>query len=92
MMYLNLFENAVKVKPTQSSATLQRISKVFTYCWKEGAASQNKNFPISRHDNAKKPTTAAYYRTDIQTISKVRTMLSENCSSSSIYNKKRYAL
>ena len=43
MMYLNLFENTVKVKPAQSSATLQRISKAFTYCWKEGAASQNES-------------------------------------------------
>ena len=34
----------------------------------------------------KKPT-AAYYRTDSQKISKARTMLSENCSSSSIYNE-----
>ena len=47
------------------------------YNWKEGTASQNENFLIPRHSNAKKPTVAAYYRT----------MLSENCSSSSIYNE-----
>ena len=54
---------------------------------KKGAASQNEDFLIPRHGNAKKPTAAAYYRTDIQTISKARTMLSENYSSSSIYNE-----
>ena len=54
--------------------------------WKEGTASQNENFLIPRHGNAKKPT-AAYYRTDSQIITKARTMLSENCSSSSIYNE-----
>ena len=57
------------------------------YYWKEGTASQNKDFSIPRHSNAKKPTAAAYYRTDSKTISKAKTMLSENFSSSSIYNE-----
>ena len=35
---------------------------------------------------SKKPTTA-YYKIDIQTISKARPILSENCSLSSIYNE-----
>ena len=35
---------------------------------------------------SKKPT-AAYYKIDIQTISKARPILSENCSLSSIYNE-----
>ena len=86
-MYLNFFENTEKVKPTQISTTLQSMSKNFHLLLKEGAASQNENFSIPWHGNAKKPTTAAYYRTASQTISKARTMLSENCSSSSIYNK-----
>ena len=54
------------------------------YYWKEETASQNEDFLILRHGNTKKPTAAA---TDSQTISKVRTILSENCSSSSIYNE-----
>ena len=33
------------------------------------------------------PPAAAYYRTDSQTLGKARTMLSENCSFSSIYNE-----
>ena len=33
-------------------------------------------------EREREPTTAAYYRTGTQTISKARTMLSENCSSS----------
>ena len=57
------------------------------YYWKEATASQNEDFSIPRHGNAKKPTVAAYYRTDSQTISKDRTMFSENYSSSSIYNE-----
>ena len=36
---------------------------------------------------SKIPTAAAYYRTDSQTIGKARTMLTENCSFSSIYNE-----
>ena len=60
---------------------------VSLYYWKEGTASQNEDFLIPRHSNAKKPTAAAYYTTDSQTINKARTMLSENYSSSSIYNE-----
>ena len=60
---------------------------VSLYYRKKGTASQNEDFLIPRHGNAKKPTAAAYYRTDSQTISKARTMLSENYSSSSIYNE-----
>ena len=60
---------------------------VSLYYWKEGTASQNEDFLIPRHGNAKKKTIAAtYYRTDSQTINKAKTMLSENYSSSSIYN------
>ena len=55
------------------------------YSLKEGTASQNKDFLIPRHGNVKKPT-AAYYKIDIQTISRARTILSENCSFSSIHN------
>ena len=60
---------------------------VSLYYWKEGTASQNEDFLIPRHGNAKKPTAAAHYRTDSQTINKARTVLSENYSSSSIYNE-----
>ena len=84
-------------KANPNSTTLQRMSKSFQlrqyvtyvslYYWKEGTATQNENFSIPRHANAKKPTAAAYYRSDSQTISKARTMLSEKYSSSSIYNE-----
>ena len=56
------------------------------YSWKEGTASQNEDFSIIRHANVKKPT-AIFYKIDIQTISKTRTILSENCSFSSIHNE-----
>ena len=56
------------------------------YSWKEGATSQNKDFLIPRHENVKKPT-ALFYKIDIQTISKTITILSENCSFSSIHNE-----
>ena len=84
-------------KANPNSTTLQRMSKSFQlrqyvtyvslYYWKEGTATQNEDFSIPRHANAKKPTAAAYYRSDSQTISKARTMLSEKYSSSSIYNE-----
>ena len=60
---------------------------MWLYYWKDGTPSQNKDFSIPRHGHAKKPTTAAYYRTDSQTINKARTMLSENYSTLSIYNE-----
>ena len=56
------------------------------YSLKEGTASQNEDFLIHRHGNVKKPT-AAYYKIDIQTISKARTILSEKCSFSSVHNE-----
>ena len=49
------------------------------YTWKEGTTSQIEDFLIPRHGNVKKPT-AIFYKIDIQTISKTRTILSENCS------------
>ena len=55
--------------------------------WKEGIAPQNEDFLLPRHNNAKKPTGAAYYRNESQTISKDITMLNESYSSSSIYNE-----
>ena len=60
---------------------------VSLYYWKEGTAPQNEDFSIPRQGNVKKLTAAAYYRTDSQTISKARTMLRENYSSSSICNE-----
>ena len=56
------------------------------YSLKERTASQNQDFLIPRHGNVKKPT-AAYYKIDIQTISKAGTILSENCSFPSIHNE-----
>ena len=64
---------------------------VSLYYWKEGTASQNEDFLIPRHGNAKKTIAATYYRTDSQTINKAKTMLSENYSSSSIYDVKHEA-
>ena len=56
------------------------------YSGKEGTASQNEDFVIPRHGNVKKPT-AAYYKINIQTISKARTILRKECSFSSIHNE-----
>ena len=56
------------------------------YSLKEGTASQNEDFLIPRHGNVKKPT-VAYYKIDIQRISKARAIFSENCSFSSIHNE-----
>ena len=91
------FQEYRESKANPNSTTLQRMSKSFQlrqyvtyvslYYWKEGTATQNEDFSIPRHANAKKPTAAAYYRSDSQTISKARTMLSEKYSSSSIYNE-----
>ena len=56
------------------------------YSLKERTVSHNKDFLIPRHGNIKNPT-AAYYKIDIQTISKARTILSENSSFSVIHNE-----
>ena len=56
------------------------------YSGKEGTTSQNEDFVIPRHGNVKKPT-AAYYKINIQTISKARTILRKNFSFSSIHNE-----
>ena len=63
---------------------------VSLYYWKEETVLQNEDILIPRHGNAKKPTAVAYYRTDSQTVSKTRTMLSDNYSSASIYNEVNY--
>ena len=56
------------------------------YSGKEETTSQNEDFVIPRHGNVKKPT-AAYYKINIQTISKARTILRKNFSFSSINNE-----
>ena len=85
MIYFNFFENTEKVKPTQISTSIISDFYVSLYYWKERTASQNEDCLIPRHGNVKKPS-AAYYRTDSQTIIKARTTLSENYNSSPIYN------
>ena len=59
---------------------------MFFYSGKEGTTSQNEDFVIPRHGNVKK-LTAAYYKINIQTISKARTILRKNCSFLSIHNE-----
>ena len=59
---------------------------MFFYSGKEGITSQNEDFVILRHGNVKKPT-ATYYKINIQTISKARTILRKNFSFSSIHNE-----
>ena len=98
MMYFELFREHRESKANPNFNDVTAYVKKFStsiisdfyaslYYRKKGTASQNEDFLIPRHGNAKKPTAAAYYRTDSQTISKARTMLSENYSSSSIYNE-----
>ena len=93
MIYLNFFENTEKVKPTQISTTLQCMSKIFQI-WQfltfmcpfiTGRKAQPQKVKIFKSADMGMPKNqqqASYYRTDNQTISKARTILSENYSSS----------
>ena len=54
---------------------------------RKGQSHKMKIFSSQDMAMPKNQQQAAYYRTDSQTISKARTILSQNCSSSSVYNE-----